>query len=58
MEDYLASLERLPKNAAEAALTVTSLADKAKQEFLDRLHRHLDQLADDVEQAMNTPKTV
>jgi hypothetical protein len=57
MQDYLASLERLRKGAADAALIRDLATDKAKQDFFDRLHRHLDQLADEVERAMNAPKT-
>jgi hypothetical protein len=57
MQDYLASLERLRKNAAEAALIRDLATDKAKQDLFDRLHRHLDQLADEVERTMNTTKT-
>ncbi|MGY2904667.1 hypothetical protein [Bradyrhizobium sp. URHC0002] len=55
MQDYLASLELLRKNAADAALIRDLATDKAKQDFFDRLHRHLDQLVEDIEQAMNTP---
>ena len=58
MQDYLAALERLRKDAADAALIRDLASDNAKQDFFDRLHRHLDQLADEIEQAMNTPKTV
>jgi hypothetical protein len=31
--------------------------DKAKREMFDRLARHLDELADEVERAMNARKT-
>ena len=58
MQDYLASLERLRKDAAEAGLIRDLATDKAKQDFFDRLHRHLNQLADEVEQAMNRAKMV
>jgi hypothetical protein len=57
MQDYLAALERLRKDAADAALIRDLATDKAKQDFFDLLHRHLDQLADEVERAVNTPKT-
>lgn len=57
MQDYLAALERLRKDAAEAKLIRDLATDQAKQDFFDRLHRHLDRLADEVERAMNTPKT-
>ena len=56
MQDYLAAMERLRKDAAEAALIRDLATDKAKRDFFDRLHRHLDRLADEIEQAMNTPK--
>jgi hypothetical protein len=57
MQDYQASLDLLRKNAVEAAPIRDLAKDKAKQDFFDRLHRHLDQLAGEVEQAVNTPKT-
>jgi hypothetical protein len=56
MRDYLAAMERLRKDAAQAALIRDLATDKAKRDFFDRLHRHLDRLADEIEQAMNTPK--
>jgi hypothetical protein len=56
MQDYLAAMERLRKDAAEAALIRDLATDNAKRDFFDRLHRHLDRLADEIEQAMNTPK--
>ena len=56
MKDYRASLEKLRSDAAEAALIRDLAADMAKREMFDRLARHLDQLADDVERAMNAPK--
>jgi hypothetical protein len=58
MRDYLAAMERLRKDAAEAALIRDLAADNAKREFFDRLNRHLSTLADQVEQAMNAAKTV
>ena len=57
MQDYLAALERLRKDAAEAALIRDLATDTAKQDFFDLLHGHLDRLADEVERAMNLPKT-
>ena len=56
MQDYLAALERLRKDAAEAALIRDLAPDETKQDFFDLLHRHLNRLADEVEQAMNMPK--
>jgi hypothetical protein len=55
MQDYLAISGRLRKDAADAAL-IRDFADKPKRDFFDRLHHHLDQLADDIEQAVNTSK--
>jgi hypothetical protein len=56
MQDYLAAMERLRKDAAEAALIRDLATDNAKRDFFDRSHRRLDRLADEIEQAMNTPK--
>jgi hypothetical protein len=53
MHDYLASLAELRKNAAEAALIRDLATDKTKRDFFDRLHRHLNRLADEVDQAMH-----
>ena len=50
-------MEKLRKDAAECALVRDLATDKAKREMFDRLARHLDQLADEVERAMNTRKT-
>jgi hypothetical protein len=52
MKDYRANLERLRKDAAEAALIRDLATDKAKRDMFDRLHEHLTRLADEVEQAM------
>jgi hypothetical protein len=52
MKDYQASLEKLRRDAAEAALIRDLATDQAKREMFDRLHRHLALLADEVEQAM------
>ena len=57
MKDYQIHVEKLRKDAAECALVRDLATDKAKREMFDRLARHLDQLADDVERAMNTRKT-
>lgn len=53
MKDYQASLEKLRRDAAEAALIRDLATDPAKRDMFDRLHRHLTLLADEVEQAMN-----
>jgi len=52
MKDYRASLEKLRQEAAEAALIRDLATDKAKREMFDRLHQHMNRLADEVEQAM------
>ena len=56
MKDYHAHLEKLRKDAAECALVRDLATDHAKREQFDRLSRHLDQLADEVERAMKAPK--
>jgi hypothetical protein len=56
VKDYEASLEKLRSDAAEAALIRDLATDVAKREMFDRLAQHLDQLADDVERAMNASK--
>jgi hypothetical protein len=56
MQDYPAALERLRKGAAEAALIRDLATDKAKRDFFNRLHCHLDRLADEIEQALTTAK--
>ena len=53
MKDYQASLEKLRKDAAEAALISDLATDPKKRDMFDPLHRHLNRLADEVEQAMN-----
>jgi len=57
MMDYQAHVEKLRKDAAECALVLDLATEKAKREMFDRLARHLDQLADEVERAMNVRKT-
>jgi hypothetical protein len=56
MKDYKASIEKLRKEAAEAALIRDLATDSAKREVFNRLHEHLKRLADEIEQAMNGPK--
>ena len=53
MNDYLAQVERLRKEAASGAVIRDLATDGAKREFFDRLAKHLTQVADEVEQAMN-----
>jgi hypothetical protein len=57
MKDYQAHLEKLRQDAAECALVRDLATDKAKREMFDRLARHLDELADEIERAMNARKT-
>lgn len=52
MRDYQASLAKLRNDAAEAALIRDLATDPSKQEMFDRLHDHLNRLADEVERAM------
>jgi hypothetical protein len=58
MKDYQASIEKLRKDAAEAALIRDLATDRNKREMFNRLHEHLNRLADEVEQAMNASKSV
>jgi hypothetical protein len=53
MKDYRASLEKLRKDAADAALIRDLATDKAKRDMYDRLHQHLNRLADEVEQVIS-----
>lgn len=56
MKDYQASIEKLRKDAAEAALIRDLATDKTKREMFTRLAEHLARLADEVERAMNASK--
>jgi hypothetical protein len=56
VKDYQASIEKLRTDAAEAALIRDLTTDKTKREMFDRLHQHLNRLADEVEQAMKSSK--
>ena len=49
MKDYLACIEKLRSDAAEAALIRDRATDQAKRDMYDRLHAHLNRLADEVE---------
>jgi hypothetical protein len=57
MQDYRAAIEKLRNDAVEAALIRDLATDHAKREMFDRLSRHLDQLADEVERAVNASKS-
>jgi hypothetical protein len=52
IRDYQASLEKLRREAAEAALIRDLTTDKTKRDMFDRLHQHFNRLAYEVEQAM------
>jgi hypothetical protein len=52
MKDYQASLEKLRKDAAEAALIRDLATDVTKREMYSRLHGHFSRLADEVEAAL------
>jgi hypothetical protein len=52
MQDYLAQVEKLRKDAAECALIRDLATDQAKRDLFDRLAGHLTVLADQVELAM------
>jgi hypothetical protein len=57
VKDYQASIEKLRRDAAEAALIRDLATDKIKREMFARLHEHLNRLADEVGRAMNNHKT-
>lgn len=52
MKDYQAAAEKLRQEAAEASLIRDLAADTSKREVFDRLCRHLNSLADEIERAM------
>lgn len=52
MKDYLASIEKLRADAKEAAAVRDLAKDVSKREIFDRLHRHLNMLADEVEKSL------
>ncbi|WP_426613768.1 hypothetical protein [Bradyrhizobium sp. McL0616] len=52
MKDYQASLEKLRRDAAEAALIRDLATNPTKRDMFGRLAQHLNQLADEVEKAM------
>lgn len=57
MKDYQASIEKLRSDAAEAALIRDLATDPDKREMFDRLSQHLNRLANEVEEAMNSAKS-
>lgn len=52
MKDYHAAIEKLRRDAAEAALIRDLATDQAKREMFNRLHEHFTRLASEVEHAM------
>ena len=56
MKDYLESLEKLRRDAAEFALIRDLTTDKVKRETFTKLAAHLNGLADELEKAMNESK--
>jgi hypothetical protein len=57
VKDYRASIEKLRKDAAEAASIRDLATNKAKREMYDRLRQYLSGLADEIERAMQSGKT-
>jgi hypothetical protein len=51
MQDYKAAITKLRSDAAEAALTRDLATEQSKRDIFDRLHDHLNRLADEIEQA-------
>ena len=58
MKDCRAYLEKLRKDAAECAHVRDKAPNHAKREMFDRLSKHLDQIAVDIERATNAAKAV
>jgi hypothetical protein len=56
VKDYQASIEKLRRDAAEAALIRDLATNPTKREMFDRLHQHLTRLAGEVERAMKSDK--
>ena len=54
VKDFHASIEKLRKDAADAALIRDLAIDQVKRELYDRLYRHFNSLADEVEQAIKS----
>jgi hypothetical protein len=52
MQDMLAQLEKLRRDAAECELVRDLATDPKKRELFDRLAAHLTQLASEVEQTI------
>jgi len=54
VKDYRASIEKLRRDATEAALIRDRGTDHAKREIFDNLHKHFNRLADEVEQIVKS----
>ena len=52
MQDYKSAIGKLRSDAAEAALIRDLATEPTKREMFNRLHDHLNRLADEVERAM------
>jgi hypothetical protein len=52
MQDYVASLERLRRDAAEAAIVRDLATDPEKRSLYHRLHQHYMSLAAEIEKAV------
>jgi len=57
MKDYFASIEKLRKEAAEAALARDLATDPVKRDVYGRMHDHLMTLANELERAMSRSGT-
>jgi hypothetical protein len=57
MRDYRASIEKLRRDAAEAALVRDLATGRVKRDMYSRLHEHLNRLADEVERAMSSTQS-
>jgi hypothetical protein len=54
VKDYRASIEKLRRDAVEAALIRDLATDHAKRDLYDNLYKHFNRLADEVEQAVKS----
>lgn len=54
VKDYCASIEKLRKDAAEAAHIRDLATDQTKRDMYDNLHKHFNRLADEIEQAVKS----
>jgi hypothetical protein len=54
VKDYRASIEKLRRDAAEAALVRDLATDPIKRNMFDNLHKHFNLLADEVERAVKS----